>query len=85
MKQYWIGFAHAMGVWGAVCSMLLLYAGVDYLMGDRRPLDPTDSLDGKRSGMAFYVDHGTGCQYVGGLLNVTPRLGADGKHVGCRQ
>ena len=46
------------------------------------PLIGGDSTDGptERSGLALFVDHGTGCQYLArSFSGVTPRLTADGK------
>lgn len=45
-----------------------------------------DSTDGQnvRSGMSLYVDHGTGCQYLGRIGVLTPRMQGDGKQAGCR-
>lgn len=47
--------------------------------------DVTDDFrGGHRSGMRLFVDHGTGCQYLGTMLgSLTPRMGADGRQV-CR-
>ena len=43
--------------------------------------DSTDKPDGTRSGMSLYTDNATGCQYVGGIFSVTPRMDADGKQL----
>jgi hypothetical protein len=45
-----------------------------------------DSTDGQheRSGMSLYVDHGTGCQYLGRIGVLTPRMQGDGKQAGYR-
>jgi hypothetical protein len=41
---------------------------------------------GKRSGFVPRVDHKTGCEYLeGGRGGITPRLTADGSHMGCKQ
>lgn len=52
--------------------------------------DPTDASRWRRSGMGFYVDYETGCEYLstGGLLGasgITPRLDANGQHMGCKR
>jgi len=49
-----------------------------------RPYDPTDDAATKtRSGLYYYVDHGTGCQYIKASMfaTLTPRLDAGGNHV----
>lgn len=44
------------------------------------PYDETDdTINKRRSGMGYYVDYGTGCQYLGTWFTLTPRLGLDGK------
>ena len=46
-----------------------------------------DDTDGyKRSNMALRTDYGTGCQYLESHTGaLTPRMSADGKHVGCKR
>jgi hypothetical protein len=45
------------------------------------PYDATDAAP-VRSGLHLYIDHGTGCQYIGTLFSQpVPRLDANGKHV----
>lgn len=52
------------------------------LIGTCAPYDDTDDAAArKRSGMRLYTDHGTGCQYLGGLFSLTPRLSSNGKQV----
>lgn len=60
----------------------LTMASAGFLMGtfDR---DDTDGID--RSNMMLHTDHKTGCQYLSAVNGgLTPRLGPDGKHLGCR-
>lgn len=50
------------------------------------PTDPTDSGRFDRSGMSFYKDHDTGCQYLagGGFFGkqvLIPRVDKDGEHI----
>lgn len=46
-----------------------------------RPRDDTDPPDG-HSGMTFYVDHRTQCQYLGNPRGgITPRVDAQGRHM----
>lgn len=72
--------------WLAGC-MLVGY-GFAWLLGFT-PLGRDDSDPGRwgeRSGMQPRTDHATGCQYLavpGG--GITPRLTADGQHMGCRR
>ena len=45
-----------------------------------QPYDETDdTINKERSGMSLYTDYGTGCQYLGKFLILTPRIGPDGK------
>ena len=37
---------------------------------------------GSRSGMSFYTDHQTGCQYLASN-GLTPRVDGTGRHMGC--
>lgn len=51
------------------------------------PYDTTDDvINKKRSGMALYTDHQTGCEYLQGSSwgAITPRTDRDGHHLGCR-
>ena len=50
------------------------------------PYDTTDDeLNSERSGLRLHTDNLTGCQYLSTFLGgPTPRLDAEGKHVGCR-
>lgn len=45
--------------------------------------DVTDNIkDKKRSGLSIYIDHETGCQYLGTVFGgLTPRLDRDGKPI----
>lgn len=47
----------------AVLFWLLIGQGIMNLMG--WGTDPTDQSGWKRSGLSYYVDHGTGVEYVG--------------------
>lgn len=41
---------------------------------------------GQRSGMKLFVDHRTGCHYLGNVLGgITPRVDGAGRHVGCER
>lgn len=42
---------------------LIIFQGIMNLMG--WGTDPTDESGWKRSGLSYYVDHGTGTEYVG--------------------
>jgi len=46
---------------------------------------PHDDSDppGQRSGMVVLTDHRTGCQYLGYIAGIVPRVDAAGRHVGC--
>lgn len=49
-----------------------------------QPYDSTDDhVKKERSGMQLYIDHGTGCHYLGtGFFGgLTPRLDQDGKQI----
>ena len=50
-----------------------------------QPYDSTDDIANKdRSGLMLYVDHGTGCEYLGKVFGPpVPRLDRFGKQV-CR-
>lgn len=70
MSRFWIFLAVA---W-------LVFAVLDHF----KPYDPTDdAARGERSGMSFYVDHGTGCHYIAKPIfgSLSPRLDRDGNHV----
>lgn len=42
--------------------------------------DPTDRSFWTRSGLSYYVDYGTGCEYIGHFLGgFMPRLDAKGQ------
>lgn len=60
---------------------MLVLGGVAALSG--RSFDATDAPP-NRSGMSLHTDAQTGCQYLGGKSGgLTPRLSAEGKHLGC--
>jgi hypothetical protein len=50
------------------------------------PYNATDDAAAEvRSGMRLHTDHETGCQYLSiRSAGLTPRLAADGSHMGCR-
>ena len=51
-----------------------------------RATDDTDRGRWRRSGLSLYTDAGIGCQYLGiGLGGLTPRMTADGHHMGCQR
>lgn len=72
-------------LWGAIVFVILVsaygfirdYPGYD---------DTDDAVNGNRSNMGLFIDHGTGCQYLAsraffGWSELTPRLDAFGNHV----
>ncbi len=79
MKE-WLNKYKGTLVFIAVFWLILWLLNSDFV----NPRDETDTPD-ERSGMALYIDHGTGCQYVkaGIFGGLTPRLGRDGKQI-CR-
>ena len=46
--------------------------------------DNTDPIEGWRSGMSLYTDELTGCQYLGTLGALTPRLAPEGHQI-CKE
>lgn len=67
-----LGYGMALGI----CLMLIVPAFFP------RPWDETDdATNGVRSGLTLYIDHGTGCEYIGGYASITPRLNAKGEHI----
>lgn len=70
-------------------TFMLIFAGylfvafIGWLGTGGNQKDDTDGY--KRSNMALRTDYGTGCQYLESHTGVlTPRMSADGKHVGCK-
>lgn len=64
---------------GIIVALALLAIG--YLVfSANNPTDDTDPVGG-RSGMGLYTDAKTGCQYLGRVYGLTPRLDASGKHI----
>lgn len=63
----------------------LILIALGYGLDLATPYDDTDP-PGERSGLRLITDHGTGCQYLShGLIgNITPRIGADYMHMGCK-
>lgn len=61
--------------------LLALGYGLDFIT----PHDDTDPPGG-RSGVRLITDHVTGCQYLvaGWFGTITPRIGADYMHMGCK-
>lgn len=65
----------AIGVW-------LLAAAYGFLRDWPHYDDTDDVLNGVRSNMVLYTDHGTGCQYLGKFWGgLTPRLDEDGNQI----
>ncbi len=67
-------------------GILFAFSFVVWLLG-KTPLarDDTDPGQwGSRSGMTLKTDSLTGCQYLVSAGGITPRLTADGRHMGCR-
>lgn len=63
-----------------VILIILMYAAWS---AATRPYDPTDDAATKtRSGLYYYVDHGTGCKYIKASLfaELTPRMDRNGRH-----
>lgn len=83
------GYEFGKGVAKGIAVMLAVYfcAGFIFLGALELFEYGYDDTDGKaRSGMTLHTDHKTGCQYLGGLAGgITPRLGVEGQHLGCRQ
>ncbi len=62
--------------WIFMCLLVILL-----ILTPASPRDDTDPPEG-HSGMKLYVDHRTGCHYLGNPWGgITPRLDAKGKHV----
>lgn len=63
--------------------MLLMFGYVVYASANR-PYDPTDDAGAEtRSGLYWYVDHGTGCEYIKAswFSELTPRVDSTGYHI----
>lgn len=58
-------------------AIVIYLAGWWIPQRERNDTDPPD----RYSGLFLRTDHLTGCQYVGGILNITPRLDRDGKQI----
>jgi hypothetical protein len=67
--------------WSALCWILCFYFAIA-ILGRFVPRDDTDPPDG-RSGLGLYVDHRTGCHYLGAGLfgGITPRVDSSGKQI----
>lgn len=66
-----------------IMALVILATGCDY----DHPLDDTDNKEeNKRSGLALYTDHQTGCQYLSAGLfgGITPRVDGEQRHLGCK-
>lgn len=68
---------------GSFLWLMILIFVTAVILDSCTPYDPTDNaVAGERSGMRYYVDHGTGCEYLSTLFgNLLPRLDANGEHV----
>lgn len=66
--------------WFLVTYLILWGSGLLSLV---IPRDDSDPPKGSHSGLNVYRDALTGCEYLGRLGALTPRLSADGKQV-CR-
>lgn len=67
----------------AAFAVAVFFAVVTVLT--RSPEDPQTPRAGLFVACA-YVDEATGCEYLGGPFGPsTPRLAADGSHMGCRE
>ena len=66
---------------------VILVGGLIWFLGYLlQPTDNTDEDRWRRSGMMLYTDAETGCQYLrAGFGGLTPRMAADGRHMGCRK
>ena len=64
-----------------VILIILMYAAYS---AATRPYDPTDdAATSTRSGLYYYVDHGTGCEWIKASMfaTLTPRLDSSGRQV----
>ncbi len=67
--------------WALVAAYIIVSA-----IGACSPRDATDHPQGERSCMLLRTDHQTGCQYLSEPFGgITPRVDADGRHMGCRR
>ena len=65
-------------------TIIVFIVGMFIYGAATRPYDPTDDADNReRSGLYFYVDHGTGCQYIKGswFAKLTPRTDPSRRHI----
>lgn len=75
-----------MSRWKKVAVLLVAAYFLVAAIGACSPRDATDPPHGKRSGMLLRTDYGTGCQYLAEPFGgITPRVDADGRHMGCRR
>lgn len=69
-----------LAVWALVMYWMVVLIGKFPIQRD----DTDPGQWGERSGLVLRTDSLTGCQYIsGGGSGITPRLTADGKHMGC--
>jgi hypothetical protein len=63
----------------------LVFFSIFIILKDTNTYDSTDDVKNKvRSGMKLYIDHETGCEYIGTLFgSLRLRLDRNGKHI-CR-
>lgn len=66
-----------------IAGLIMLALG--YWLDFVTPYDDTDPPGG-RSGAILITDYATGCQYLraGFAGGITPRIDADGVHMGCK-
>lgn len=75
------------GYWDLIKIIILITLLLIWIIYEA-PYDSTDNLaEQKRSGLALFTDHQTGCQYLrAGLFGgITPRLDYAKNHVGCKR
>ena len=68
----------------AACARLAFWIAVSVILWrvafSAAPYDSTDPPGG-HSGMTLFVDHETGCEYLGFIGPDVPRMGPDGKQI----
>ena len=69
-----------------ILSFLVIYAVSYVSFSFLLPTDDSDIDKWNRSGMNISIDAKTGCEYfTKGFGGITPRLNADGSHMGCKK
>jgi len=76
----WLLLLRWRDIWPIASVLIASVAGLLMALAIMPP-PPHDDTDppGERSGLHLYIDHRTGCHYLG--RNATPRLDKDGKHI----